>query len=71
MVFGLIVFVASTVFWLTALSWVEFSFAYPFLSIGYIIMLFGSWQLFDESMNLNRLIGTLVVVIGVLLVSRS
>lgn len=68
---GLMVYALSTVFWLTALSRVDLSLAYPFLSLGYVIMLFASWQLFDETMNLTRVLGTLVVVIGVVLISRS
>lgn len=68
---GLIVYALSTVFWLTALSRVDLSLAYPFLSLGYVIMLFASWQLFDETVNLTRVLGTIVVVIGVVLISRS
>lgn len=68
---GLIVYGVSTVFWLTALSRVELSLAYPFVSLGYIIMLLGAWQLFDEDLNAARLIGTAVVVVGLILISRS
>lgn len=68
---GLMVFVTSTFFWLTALSRVDLSFAYPFASLGYVIMLLASWQLLGEAINTTRMLGTVVVVLGVLLISRS
>lgn len=70
-VFGLGIYVLSTVFWLAALSRVDLSFAYPFASLSYIIMLIASLLLFRENITLMRLAGTLVVGIGVLLISRS
>lgn len=68
---GLAVYGASTFFWLTALSRVDLSYAYPFVSLSYGLMLFASWRLFDEPITPLRLIGTFVIIFGVLLVSRS
>lgn len=68
---GLAIYVTSTVFWLTALSRVDLSFAYPFASLSYVIMLVASWQIFDESITPLRLLGTFIIVVGVLLISRS
>jgi drug/metabolite transporter (DMT)-like permease len=70
-IIGLIIYLAGTVFWLAALSQVDLSYAYPFASLSYIVMLVASWGLFDEKISLMRLLGTLVVGIGVLLISRS
>lgn len=68
---GLSVYLLGTVFWLVALSRVELSYAYPFASLSYLLMLVASWGLFNEQISLLRLVGTLVVCIGVLLISRS
>ncbi len=68
---GLAIYVTGTLFWLVALSRVELSFAYPFASLSYVIMLAASWLLFREDISLLRIIGTLVIGIGVILVSRS
>lgn len=68
---GLALYAGGTIFWLAALSRVDLSFAYPFASLSYIIMLLASWQLFNESISLMRLAGTLVIGIGVFLISRS
>jgi drug/metabolite transporter (DMT)-like permease len=70
-VVGLGIYVFGTFFWLTALSRVQLSFAYPFASLSYIIMLVASWSLFKEDISLLRLVGTLVIGLGVLIISRS
>lgn len=69
--FGLLIYVISVVFWLVALSRVDLSYAYPFASLSYIIMLIASWLLFNEHISLMRIIGTLVIGVGVWLIYRS
>ena len=68
---GLVIYLAGTVFWLAALSRVDLSYAYPFASLSYVIMLVASWIMFNEKITLNRLIGTVVIGIGVLLIYRD
>ena len=68
---GLAIYLAGTVFWLAALSRVDLSYAYPFASISYIVMLVASWMMFDERITLGRFLGTVVIGIGVLLISRN
>jgi multidrug transporter EmrE-like cation transporter len=68
---GLAIYLAGTVFWLAALSRVDLSYAYPFASLSYVVMLVASWMMFDEKITLGRLIGTVVIGIGVFLISRN
>ena len=70
-VIGLIIYLAGTVFWLAALSRVDLSYAYPFASISYVIMLVASWLMFDEKITLFRIIGSVVIGVGVLLIYRN
>jgi len=70
-VIGLAIYVAGTVFWLTALSRVDLSYAYPFASLSYVVMLVASWQLFNENITVLRLLGSLIVCVGVFIISRS
>jgi drug/metabolite transporter (DMT)-like permease len=70
-VFGLLIYVTGTVFWLSALSRVDLSYAYPFASLSYVIMLAASWLLFHENITVVRLLGTLIVALGVFVISRS
>jgi drug/metabolite transporter (DMT)-like permease len=69
--FGLAIYLIGTVFWLAALSRVDLSYAYPFASLTYVIMLVASWLLFNEQFTLGRLIGTVVIGIGVLVIYRT
>jgi hypothetical protein len=45
---GLAIYVTGTVFWLVALSRVDLSYAYPFASLSYVVMLIAAWLLFKE-----------------------
>jgi len=69
--FGLAIYVTGTVFWLSALSRVNLSFAYPFASLSYVIMLIASWLILDEKISALRLAGTAIIGLGVFLISRS
>ena len=70
-IIGLMIYVCGTVFWLAALSRVDLSYAYPFASLSYVVMLAASWLLFHENITPVRLAGTLIVALGVLVISRS
>jgi drug/metabolite transporter (DMT)-like permease len=70
-ILGLGIYGLGTLFWLLALSRVDLSFAYPFASLSYVLMLIAAWQLFKEDISLLRVVGTLVICLGVLIVSRS
>lgn len=70
-VIGLAIYVTGTVFWLAALSRVDLSYAYPFASLSYIVMLVASWLVFSENITPLRLLGTLIICLGVFLISRS
>jgi drug/metabolite transporter (DMT)-like permease len=68
---GLMIYACGTLFWLLALSRVDLSFAYPFASLSYVLMLLASWLLLNEHISLTRLAGSFVIIIGVLIISRS
>jgi drug/metabolite transporter (DMT)-like permease len=68
---GLAIYVSGTLFWLMALSRVELSYAYPFASLSYVVMLVASWLLFREDISVMRVLGTVVIGLGVFLISRS
>ncbi|MBP7691318.1 MAG: EamA family transporter [Anaerolineales bacterium] len=68
---GLMIYVCGTASWLIALSRADLSFAYPFASLSYVAMLIGAWVLFKEQLDVWRLAGSAVIILGVLLISRS
>jgi drug/metabolite transporter (DMT)-like permease len=69
--FGLALYFVGTIFWLAALSRVDLSYAYPFASLSYVVMLIASWMMFNETITLARIIGTVVICAGVFLIYRN
>ena len=58
----------SGVAWMTKF---EISYAYPFTSLNFIIMLALGVLLFGEPFNFNKLIGTFLVISGLIIVTRG
>jgi drug/metabolite transporter (DMT)-like permease len=61
----------SLIVWLVGLSRVPVSQAYPLLSLGYVINIGLAWWLLGEVPNVQRVAGIGVIVVGVVLVTRS
>jgi multidrug transporter EmrE-like cation transporter len=70
-IFGFLFYLISAISWLIILSRVDLSFAYPMISIGYIIIVVLSKYIFDEPVTAMRIGGTLLVCAGVFLLLRS
>ena len=68
---GLFLYVVSVGVWLLVLSRVEVSFAYPLLSVGYIVNAVAGYYLFQENLSATRITGILIIIIGVYFVTRS
>jgi drug/metabolite transporter (DMT)-like permease len=70
-VLGLATFVVSMGSHLLVLSRVDLSFAYPFLSLAYVVVGVYAWLVFREDMNLYRVGGIALICLGTILISRS
>jgi drug/metabolite transporter (DMT)-like permease len=57
--------------WIAAMTEFEISFAYPFMSLSFIIVMFFSAFFFHESLTLARLLGTSIVLIGLFIATRG
>ena len=57
--------------WIATMTKMEISYAYPFTMLGFIAVLVLSVLLFGESMNIYKIIGCSIIVIGVLITSRG
>lgn len=68
---GFIGFGGGSVFWLSVISRVPLSLAYPMLGLMYMIVVVESWIFLGEGLHPLRVIGSLVVGIGVALVGLS
>ncbi|MCJ7832187.1 MAG: 4-amino-4-deoxy-L-arabinose transferase [Actinobacteria bacterium] len=68
---GLVVFALSALVWLAVLSRASLSFAYPFASLTYVIILFYGRFIADEPVSAMRWGGVVLIIGGILLVSQT
>ncbi len=68
---GLTLYFISSLFWIVTLSRVELSFAYPLISIGYVLVLFLSALLFKEKVLPVHYAGVALIISGVVLITRG
>ena len=68
---GLLFYGLGAFMWLFVLSRIDVSMAYPFVGLGFILTMALGVILLEEQVNLTRILGTVFVIIGVVLVSRS
>mgnify|MGYP003125922542 CR=1 FL=1 len=57
--------------WILAMTKFEISYAYPFISLNYILVLAAGFLLFDESINTYKVVGSLLVVLGVIVIAKG
>lgn len=70
-VLGMFCYVASVGSWLIVLSRSDVSYAYPMVSLGYILTAIAGYYFFQEALSLSRIAGILVIMLGVYLITRS
>ena len=68
---GLLCYLISVGVWLMVLSRVEVSYAYPLLSVGYIVNAVAGYYLFQENLSLTRITGIVIICVGVYFVTKS
>lgn len=68
---GLCVFVISMASHLIVLSRVDLSFAYPFLSLAYVVAALYAYFIFHEDLNAVRIAGIGLICFGTFLIARS
>jgi drug/metabolite transporter (DMT)-like permease len=65
---GLGVYAIGTVCWVLCLAYLDLSYAYPFTGLTYIAMLGAAWFFFGDQLSLQRVVGVLVICLGVMLI---
>lgn len=68
---GLSLYGVSMFFWLVGLSRVELGYAYPFISLSYVLILVGSRGVLGEEIGWMRLLGVLAICSGVYAVAAD
>lgn len=57
--------------WMLAMTKFDISYAFPFVSLNYVIILFAGVVIYHEPINLMKIIGSLIVVIGIVVLSKG
>ena len=57
--------------WMTAMTRLELSFAYPFISLSFVLVLVFSALLFHETVTAPKVIGMLLIIAGIIITSRG
>ena len=68
---GLASAVLASLAWMAALTRFELSYAYPFMSLNFLVVVALSIFFFNESINFYKLVGLLFICAGVLIVSKG
>lgn len=62
---------AASLFWMLAMTKFQISYAYPFMSVAFVLVLLISVPLFGESLNAAKLFGTALIIFGIIVLSRG
>jgi drug/metabolite transporter (DMT)-like permease len=68
---GFLMYGFSSLIWLFILSKLPLSLAYPLVSMGYVLVVFFSWLLLHEHVSSTRILGVVVICLGVTLLALS
>jgi drug/metabolite transporter (DMT)-like permease len=68
---GLFIFALSAVVWLLVLSRASLSFAYPFASLSYLVIVLADRFLFHETIPPLRWAGVFFIMTGIILVAQT
>ena len=69
--FGLFCYGLGFLVWLIVLSKAEVSYAYPLISLGYVFTAVLGWYLFGEALTEIRMVGIVIICLGVFLIARN
>ena len=70
-ILGCLMLLASSAVWIIALKSVDLSYAFPFQSLAYVFIFIFSILLFKEPVTTLKLVGTLLIIAGVIVASKS
>jgi multidrug transporter EmrE-like cation transporter len=68
---GLGLYALSALLWIFAISKVQLSFAYPMVSLGYVVVFVFSYLFFGEIISVRRAFGLATILVGVIVIAKS
>ncbi len=68
---GFVLVFTASIFWLSVISRLPLSLAYPLMSVSYVLVVLTSWLILKEDISVTRLLGVFIILSGVAVVYRS
>lgn len=56
--------------WMAALAKFDLSFAYPFMSLAFVVVLLCSYVFLNEALTVQKIFGLVLIVLGLVVASR-
>ena len=60
----------ASFFWIAVLTKLKISVAYPFTSLSFVFVLMLSYFLFNENITMQKILGVLLIIIGLLVANK-
>lgn len=68
---GIVATFLAGVSWMLAMTKFEISYAYPFVSLNYILVLAAGFMLFHEGVSSAKIVGSIMVILGIVVIARG
>jgi multidrug transporter EmrE-like cation transporter len=68
---GLFVYFSSAAVWLFVLAKIDVSTAYPFVAVGFIVTMLLAYFVNGEILSLAKVLGTVLIAIGVVVIAKG
>ena len=68
---GFVSAIVASFFWMAAMTKLDLSYAYPFMSLSFVLVFFFSTWLFQEPVTVYKVVGLLLIMSGIMVTSRS
>lgn len=68
---GVLATFGAGISWMLAMTRFEVSYAFPFVSLNYVLVLMASVLLFHESISISKVLGSLLIIFGIIVIARG
>ena len=68
---GLLAALLAGLSWMAAMTKLELSFAYPFISLSFVLVIVFSAFLFHETITTPKVLGMLLIIAGIIVIGRG
>lgn len=71
MILGIIIYFIATILWIYLLNKFEYSKIYPIIASAYVYAILFSYLIFKENIGMNKIIGILFIIGGIIFISKG